>query len=74
MKTLIVNKEGRLEIQEIAKPRINEKQALVKTIACGMCGTDVKLIHKTFKGFPEDIYPIMLGHEGVGEVVETVLM
>lgn len=71
MKTLIVNKEGRLEIQEIAKPRINEKQALVKTIACGMCGTDVKLIHKTFKGFPEDIYPIMLGHEGVGEVVET---
>ena len=50
MKTLIVNKEGRLEIQEIAKPRINEKQALVKTIACGMCGTDVKLIHKTFKG------------------------
>lgn len=70
MKTLIVNREGKLEIKEIAKPRINEKQALVKTIACGMCGTDVKLIHKTFKGFPESVYPIMLGHEGVGEVVE----
>lgn len=70
MKTLIVTKEGKVEIQEISKPRYNEKQALVKTIACGMCGTDVKLIHKTFKGFPESVYPIMLGHEGVGEVVE----
>lgn len=70
MRTLIVNQNGKLEITEIAKPRINEKQALVKTIACGMCGTDVKLIHKTFKGFPESAYPIMLGHEGVGEVVE----
>ena len=36
-----------------------------------MCGTDVKLLHRTFKGFPESVYPIMLGHEGVGEVVEV---
>ena len=36
-----------------------------------MCGTDIKLIHRTFKGFPESVYPIMLGHEGVGEVVEV---
>lgn len=71
MRTLIVTQEGKLEIKEIEKPRYNEKQALVKTIACGMCGTDVKLIHKTFKGFPESVYPIMLGHEGVGEVVEV---
>ena len=71
MKTLIVNKDGSLEITEVAKPKCGPKQALVKTIACGMCGTDVKLIHRTFKGFPESVYPIMLGHEGVGEVVET---
>lgn len=71
MKSLIVTEQGNLEIREIRKPRINEKQALVKTIACGMCGTDVKLIHRTFKGFPQSVYPIMLGHEGVGEVVEV---
>lgn len=70
MKTLIVNKEGQLEMTEIAVPKISKKQALVKTIACGMCGTDVKMIHKTFKGFPEEMYPLMLGHEGVGRVVE----
>ncbi|SBW09995.1 conserved hypothetical protein [uncultured Eubacteriales bacterium] len=70
MKTLVIAKDGALSIQEVNKPRYNEYQALVKTIACGMCGTDVKLIHRTFKGFPESMYPIMLGHEGVGEVVE----
>lgn len=70
MRTLIVEKDGTLNIKEVNRPRYNEYQALVKTIACGMCGTDVKLCHRTFKGFPESIYPIMLGHEGVGEVVE----
>ncbi|MCL2398150.1 MAG: zinc-binding dehydrogenase [Defluviitaleaceae bacterium] len=70
MKTLVVNKDGSLEIKEIPKPEYSAKEALVKTIACGMCGTDVKLIHRSFKGVPESSYPIMLGHEGVGEVVE----
>lgn len=70
MKTFVVNKDGSTAIREIPKPKYNSGQALVKTIACGMCGTDVKLLHRTFKGFPESMYPVMLGHEGVGEVVE----
>lgn len=69
MKTFLVNADGSTEIKEVPKPRYSSKQALVKTIACGMCGTDVKLLHCAFKGFPESVYPIMLGHEGVGEVV-----
>jgi len=71
MKTLVVNTEGSLSIEETAIPVCGEKQALVKMIACGMCGTDTKLIHLSFKGFPSSMYPLMLGHEGVGEVVEV---
>lgn len=71
MKTLVVEKDCSLSIHEINKPKYNEYQALVKMIACGMCGTDVKLCHQAFKGFPASVYPIMLGHEGVGEVVEV---
>ncbi|MBQ6374751.1 MAG: zinc-binding dehydrogenase [Clostridia bacterium] len=71
MRTLVVEQDGSLSIREVNKPRFNEYQALVRTIACGMCGTDIKLCHKTFKGFPASVYPIMLGHEGVGEVVEV---
>jgi L-iditol 2-dehydrogenase len=70
MKTLIVNTDGTLAIKEIPIPKYNSKQALVKTISCGICGTDSKLIHFGFKGFPKETYPIMLGHEGVGKVVE----
>jgi len=70
MKSLVVCGDGSLEIREVPKPKIDTKQALVKMIACGMCGTDVKLIHRCFKGFPQSAYPIMLGHEGVGKVVE----
>jgi len=70
MRTLVVNKDSSLEIRDIPKPQYGAKEALVKTIACGMCGTDVKIIHRSFKGIPESQYPLMLGHEGVGEVVE----
>ncbi|WEG13360.1 zinc-binding dehydrogenase [Pullulanibacillus sp. KACC 23026] len=71
MKTLVVNVQGQLEVKEIPVPRFNSKQALVKTISCGICGTDSTLINSRFKGFPKDVYPVMLGHEGVGQVVEV---
>lgn len=69
MKALIVNKDSSLEIKDIPKPRYNEKQALVKVISCGICGTDATIIAKKFKGVTE--YPLILGHETIGEVVEV---
>ncbi|WP_163536328.1 zinc-binding dehydrogenase [Gracilibacillus sp. YIM 98692] len=71
MKTLTVDREGQLEVTEIPKPSFNSKQALVKTISCGLCGTDATLIEGSFKNFPKDSYPVMLGHEAVGKVVEV---
>ena len=72
MKTLIVNQDGSLAVREVPVPSYTEKQALVKMISCGICnGTDAKLIHRRFKGVETDQYPLMLGHEAVGEVVEV---
>lgn len=72
MKTLVVSESGMLEVREIPRPSYNNKQALVRTISCGICnGTDTKLIHRTFKGIGKEQYPLMLGHEAVGEVVEV---
>ena len=70
MRALVVEKDGTMSIREVQKPKCGPKEALVKNIACGMCGTDIKIIHCCFKGFPESSYPLILGHEGVGEVVE----
>ncbi len=70
MKTLVVDRKGKLSIEEIPVPSYGECQALVKMKSCGVCnGTDLKLIHGTFKNF--NSYPAILGHEGVGEVVEV---
>jgi len=53
-------------------PKYGEYQALVKMISCGVCGTDQKILHGKFKGMTyENDYPLMLGHEGVGRVVEV---
>lgn len=72
MKTLVVEKDGSLSVKEVSRPEYNECQALVKTLSCGICnGTDAKLIHQKFKGYGPERYPLMLGHEAVGRVVEV---
>ena len=72
MKTLVVSKEGQLSVEQCPIPTYGKCDALVKTISCGICnGTDGKLIHRNFKGFETDMYPLMIGHEAVGQVVET---
>lgn len=70
MKTLIVDKKKKLSVIEVPIPVYTEKQALVRTLSCGICnGTDGKLIHQKFKGITKEQYPLMLGHEAVGEVI-----
>jgi L-iditol 2-dehydrogenase len=72
MKALIVERDGRLSVRDVSMPKYNDYQALVKILACGICnGTDSKLIHRKFKGFGPDLYPLILGHEAVGRVVAT---
>lgn len=69
MKSLVVERGGKLQLRELPAPSFGRFQALVKMLSCGVCnGTDMKLIHGNFKGF--DSYPAALGHEGVGLVVE----
>ena len=70
MRGLAVDKAGKLSVPELSMPAYGECQALVKTLSCGVCnGTDGKLIHGTFKNMHD--YPLLLGHEGVGRVVEV---
>lgn len=68
MKCIAVEKDYTLNFIDIPVPRPDDCSALVKINACGICGTDLKIIHGTFKGFHD--YPCLLGHEAVGEVIE----
>lgn len=69
MKSLAVSKEFQLEFIDIPRPECDESSVLVKILACGICGTDMKIIHGRFK--PCKDYPCLLGHEAVGIVVEV---
>jgi Threonine dehydrogenase and related Zn-dependent dehydrogenases len=53
------------EIQEFPIPEIGDDEIFVKVEGCGVCGTDV---HE-WKGDPFGYIPLVLGHEGTGEVI-----
>ncbi|MHC4535377.1 MAG: zinc-dependent alcohol dehydrogenase [Planctomycetota bacterium] len=69
MKVVAVSSPGELEIQEIPIPHYNEYQVLVKQLSCSLCNsTDLNIIQGKYKGLKN--YPLVLGHEGVGRVIE----
>lgn len=58
-------KDDSIIIEEISKPLLSGLGALVKTLGCGLCGSDiVKFRQKLVKN------GTVLGHEIVGEIVE----
>lgn len=57
-----------LAIVEIPVPSLAPGQVLVQVVAAGVCGSDV---HMWRGQDPRTPLPIILGHEGVGRVVET---
>ncbi|MBQ8726395.1 MAG: zinc-binding dehydrogenase [Clostridia bacterium] len=62
---MLVEKE-RFELQEHKIPQIGDDDILVKVEGCGVCGTDA---HE-FKNDPFGLIPVVLGHEGTGEIVK----
>ena len=59
--------EKKIEVQEIPIPALGDDDILVKVEGAGICGTDV---HE-WKCDPFGLIPVILGHEGTGEVVYT---
>ena len=56
---------GKFELQEHEIPALGDDDILVKVEGCGVCGTDA---HE-FKNDPFGLIPVVLGHEGTGEIV-----
>ena len=55
-----------IEVKEFPIPeKLEDNDILVKVEGCGVCGTDV---HE-WKGDPFGLIPVVLGHEGTGEVI-----
>jgi L-iditol 2-dehydrogenase len=70
MKAVVLEKPGVLSIWEIEQPRPGDYEVLCELLYGATCsGTDLHLINNTFP-WPQK-YPILLGHETIGRVVEV---
>src|ERR1700683_5127221 len=69
MKALVKYASGdtSVEIREVEEPRCGESEVKLEIAYCGICGTDLHVLHDTFRNYP----PVILGHEFSGTVVEV---
>ena len=58
---------GNLDILDVPEPPCGPGQVKVEVAYCGVCGTDIHVMHDTFRNYP----PVILGHEMAGTVVEV---
>lgn len=65
-KAAMLTKLGHFDIKEFPIPELGDDDILVKVEGCGVCGTDA---HE-YKNDPFSLIPIVLGHEGTGEIVK----
>ncbi len=66
MKAAVLYAKEDLRFEEIEAPRINDNEVLVQVKAAGICGSDIPRV----LGDGAHFYPIVLGHEFSGVVVE----
>lgn len=69
MRAVVYKGNNKIAIEEVPDPKIEKPtDAIVKITTSSICGTDLHFIHGKFPDLEEGT---VLGHECVGEVVET---
>jgi len=69
MKALVkyASGDGNVDVLDVNEPECGPNQVKLKIAYCGVCGTDLHVLHDSFPNYP----PVILGHEFAGEVVEV---
>jgi len=65
-KVAMLTQIGKIELKEFPLPDVGDDDMLVKIEGCGICGTD----GHEYKKDPFALIPVVLGHEGTGEIVK----
>src|SRR2546422_11537049 len=58
---------GDVALLDVEEPRCERDQVKIEVAHCGVCGTDLHVLHDTFRNYQ----PVILGHEFSGTVVEV---
>jgi 2-desacetyl-2-hydroxyethyl bacteriochlorophyllide A dehydrogenase len=65
MKAMVLKAPSDLALSDVALPEVPAGHVLVRITHSGLCGTDLKI----YKGAIPARYPLIMGHEMVGELV-----
>ncbi len=68
MRAVVIAQPGVAAVENVADPALVDDEVVVKVLGCGICGTDMHLLHV---GLPNIPYPLIPGHEPWGEIVEV---
>ena len=67
MKAVVLHKADEMRVEPRPVPTPASGEVLVKVNCASICGTDVKVLHRTLQGQPAG--PFIMGHEYAGTVV-----
>ncbi len=67
MRAMVLSADNRVALEEVARPSPTDGQVVIRVANSGICGTDLKI----YEGGIKVRHPLIMGHETVGEVVET---
>src|SRR5262249_812636 len=68
MKAALLREFGSLEVAGVPRPEPGGGEVLVRVRACGICGTDLKIVAGAYRGAWPRALPFIMGHEWSGEV------
>jgi L-iditol 2-dehydrogenase len=68
MQAALLKEFGSLEVAEVPVPEPGPGEVLVRVGACGICGTDLKIVAGAYRGTWPPALPFIIGHEWSGEV------
>ncbi len=68
MKAAILEELGKIVVQEVDDPQIDDDSALLKVESVSVCGSDIRIFHH---GNPRVKTPAIIGHETAGVVVQA---
>ena len=68
MKAAILEDLNSITAKEIDPPSCGPREAILKVMACAVCGSDIRIYHY---GNDRVRYPAVIGHEIAGEVVKV---
>ena len=68
MRAAVLREFGELVVERVPVPEVGPGEVLCRVRACGLCGTDLKIVAGGFRGVWPPSLPFVIGHEWSGVV------